>query len=223
MRRVAAFAVSAALATIGISGICPTPPAVASTPCPMAEINGANYRIAEVMVSCDFATEVVERFYLRYAGGEQGPILHVFGFRCSARLAATQLVCQAGGEWIGASSRPEDHPAHWNPPPPVLGAAEAARFMRKGLNESPRVGFEAGYARRVRCNNRISRSQRRCRISWVVGDAYIYGKGAVWLTEHGEAWNFSYRLVLLDEYCVLVEHRPRSRCSHILTRRPHSA
>jgi hypothetical protein len=77
-----------------------------------------------------------------------------------------------------------------------LGATEAARFMRSALARRPALSFEAGYARKVKCNKRVSRSRVRCKMSWNFGDLEFSGKGLIWLTHSrgNTYWNYAYRI-----------------------------
>jgi hypothetical protein len=102
-----------------------------------------------------------------------------------------------------------------------LGTDFAGRLMREGILRHPSVGFQAGYARRVRCNKRISDIRLKCRMIWFVSDTVFYGRGTIWLTfpEHRAYWNYAYRIVGLNEYCALVEHRPRRECVHVYVAR----
>lgn len=82
-----------------------------------------------------------------------------------------------------------------------------ASLMRKALHRRFGNTFDHGYARRVHCPTRVARGRVRCRISWVIGDISFKGRGAIWITynRRGVAfWNFSYRVVRLDEYCASV-------------------
>ena len=70
------------------------------------------------------------------------------------------------------------------------------RLMRKALARRPTLSFEAGYARRVKCNKRISPIRVRCKMSWNVGDLSFEGTGLIWLTyeQAGTYWNYAYRI-----------------------------
>jgi hypothetical protein len=86
---------------------------------------------------------------------------------------------------------------------PRLATAEAARFMRNALFRHPGLAFEAGYARKVKCNQRVSRIRVRCKMSWYVGDLSFEGKGAIWLSFSGgvATWNYAYRVRRRNTYC----------------------
>lgn len=91
-----------------------------------------------------------------------------------------------------------------------LGTQLAAQLMREGLTRHQNLSFEAGYARHVTCNKRISPTRVRCRMSWIVGDVSFSGKGMIWITfpEHRPFWNYSYRIVRFNEYCAAVIEAP---------------
>jgi len=91
-------------------------------------------------------------------------------------------------------------------PEPVvrkLGTREAAGWMREALSRRPALAFEGAYARKVRCNKRVSRTRVRCGMSWFHGDLSFSGKGQIWLTEKGGStyWNYAYRIDKTNEYC----------------------
>jgi hypothetical protein len=195
------------------------PTASAALPCAPVEAHGSTYRVATVRVSCDEGRDVVATFYARWDSGDIGPRLHVQGFACSPTLAASELSCSSGNRWIYASARPEDHPSTWHPDPPFLGADLAGRLMRKDLLRRPVLAFSAGYGRRVRCTKRVSRIRLRCRMSWVVGDSVLWGRGMIWLVFRGDrtGWNSAYRITRLDEYCAYVAkggHCTRTYVAH---------
>jgi hypothetical protein len=85
-----------------------------------------------------------------------------------------------------------------------LGSRLARRLMRTALSRDSRLGFSAGYSRRVRCNKRVSRIRLRCKISWIVGDLSMHGSGMIWITFQGGEphWNYAYRVVRFNEYCA---------------------
>lgn len=87
-----------------------------------------------------------------------------------------------------------------------LGTVKAAGFMREALLRRPNLSFQAGYARRVKCNKRINDIRLKCKMQWVVGDLSFWGHGTIWLTfpGHQPFWNFSYRIIRLNEYCAAV-------------------
>jgi hypothetical protein len=90
-----------------------------------------------------------------------------------------------------------------------VGKGYARRLMWTALLRHPGLSFGPAYARRVRCNKRLSRDHLRCKMSWIVGDSSYRGAGAIWITyeQGGPHWNYSYRIKRLDEYCAFVEHR----------------
>lgn len=97
-----------------------------------------------------------------------------------------------------------------------LSTRQAARFMRDALARKPALAFEAGYARRVKCNERVSRIRVRCRMSWTYGDISVSGRGQIWLTYEGgdTYWNFAYRMQKRNHYC---EATGGSNCVETIT------
>ena len=89
--------------------------------------------------------------------------------------------------------------------------------MRKALGRDSRLGFQAGYARRVKCNHRVKADRLRCTMSWIEGDIGFVGRGMIWVTyqHHVESWNYSYRVVRVNEYCAIVEER--DNCTKVIT------
>jgi hypothetical protein len=85
-----------------------------------------------------------------------------------------------------------------------LGSGEATRLMRNALARKPSLSFQAGYARRVKCNKRVSRDRVRCKMSWNVGDLSFDGKGVIWFTYKGgdTYWNYAYRIRKRNHYCL---------------------
>lgn len=87
-----------------------------------------------------------------------------------------------------------------------LGKGFAAQLMRNALLRRGALSFRAGYARRVVCSKRLAVDRVRCKMSWIVGDLSFSGRGSIWVTypEGRNFWNFSYRIVRLNEYCAAV-------------------
>ena len=97
-----------------------------------------------------------------------------------------------------------------------LGTNLAEHYMRIGLSRHF-DSWPAGYAKVVRCTKRVSRDRVRCQyIQWIVGDVGFYGHGTLWVTyERGVPhWNYSYRIVELNEYCADVEP-PGTDCTRV--------
>ena len=204
-------------------------PAQAARPCePVKVADGEMAKVATVRVGCAEGREVAADYYARLAKGEhwdgkvRGSIYYKVGpFRCFTGLGGTQAMCRHHDRWVFASVRPEDHPDTWQPPATgarhrrKLGTVIAARLMRTALNRRF-DSYAAGYARRVKCNKRVSFNRVRCEMSWIVGDIVFFGKGQIWLTypRHIAYWNYAWRITEFNEYCAIVEHGPRSRCVH---------
>lgn len=66
-----------------------------------------------------------------------------------------------------------------------------------------------------KCNKRISRTRVRCSVSWYQGDWQFSGRTDAWYSWHGKqvAWNYSYDITRVDDYCHSVEHHSLKRCS----------
>lgn len=182
--------------------------ATAAHPCGRQAVGGGyQARVATWKVNCETGWEVTQEYFRQVRTGESDsspPTLYrIPPFQCVGLLAGSQMDCKDGTRRIFASTNPDDFPANWYPPRPKLGSRRAASLMRHAL-EGSRFAFEAGYARQVRCNHRLSRVRRRCRISWIVGDIYVSGRGVVWISpERGIAGaGYSYRLAALNAYCV---------------------
>jgi hypothetical protein len=102
-----------------------TKTASAATPCHSVEVRHTKIRVAVARVSCDIGREVTVGYYERLAeerfdgNSDDGSIyLDVDGFRCLTALAGSQMFCRHHHELVYASSRPEDHPANFDKPPP---------------------------------------------------------------------------------------------------------
>lgn len=91
-------------------------------------------------------------------------------------------------------------------PPHLLGSSAARDYMRSILNR--RFSYEARAGGSIKCSRRISDTRRACKMSWVIGDSGFIGRGQIWLTlrRHEKQAHFSYRLTLVDEYCLFVTH-----------------
>ena len=199
---VAAAVVAASLLTADV--------AVAAKPCGRRDVGrGLKARVATVSVSCSTGWRVTNAFYERVLGpagpgGERPPPYYlVEGFRCVAMLAGSQMSCRSGRRRVRASTRDDDFPARNIPRSRFrLGSTAAAGYMRAALSRRPALNFRMAYARRVRCNKRLSRTRLRCRMSWVVGDLSFSGRGMIWVTR-STYWNYAYRVARLNEYCVV--------------------
>ncbi len=53
-------------------------------------------------------------------------------------------------------------------------------------------------------------------MAWYQGDYQFNGKTTIWYSVDSQgrtAWNYSYDLTRIDDYCHSVQHRPLSKCS----------
>ena len=86
---------------------------------------------------------------------------------------------------------------------PKVGKNEARYYMQIALKR--RLGYSAGYNRKVRCNKRLTRVRVHCpRISWIAGDVSYKGRGTIWFTRLSKVvwWNYSYKIVMTNHYCL---------------------
>jgi hypothetical protein len=86
-----------------------------------------------------------------------------------------------------------------------LGTRKAAQYMRRSLARRPTLSFADAYARKVSCEKRLSGIRLRCRMSWIYGDTYFEGRGAVWLRPRGNGVGLSYRVRKRNAYCEATE------------------
>lgn len=73
--------------------------------------------------------------------------------------------------------------------------------------------------RRLTCTERVGRGQRRCRVSWFLGDTSYGGIVRVWL-RHCDVQvcpGSAYRIAMTDDYCVYARKRSRSACTKVYT------
>jgi hypothetical protein len=91
----------------------------------------------------------------------------------------------------------------------------AGFYMRRALGRRFGGNWRAGYSRHTNCTKRIRRSRIVCRqIGWFVGDLVFQGRGAIWLNfkNGNDWWNYSFRIRRINEYCLIVQEAPRSKC-----------
>lgn len=104
--------------------------------------------------------------------------------------------------------RPVEYPCQRFKPEPIhrLGSSAARDYMLSILNRH--FSYEARASGSIKCNRHISDTRRACKMSWVTGDSGYIGRGQIWLTfrRHEKQAHFSYRLTLVDEYCLFVTH-----------------
>ena len=209
VRRV--FICSVVLCGLGLVWV---PTAGAARPCGTIAVSGQQpARVATVSVGCAEGKEVAAIVYGEIAKGRHSTYYRVELFRCSAVLAETEVSCRRGDEWVLASTQATDHPSEWHIPRDpfrqhrFLGTRLAAGYMRVALRRVGLIG--AGHARGVKCNHRIEADRLRCTMSWIEGDFSFVGQGVIWLIylDHRETWNYSFRILRIDEHCAMVEKR----------------
>lgn len=177
-------------------------------------------------VSCDAARSAVLEFYdwyLDQPGSAQSRFLEDFFCRV---IAGGHLECNQEPGWIYASSmagaKPWTWPSPWYLPPPkralsppFLSPRMAKRWMRVALGRHFGGNWDYRVNAELRCGERVSRNRVKCRrVAWAVGDLVFWGRGAIWYRRVGEEieWNYSFKIRALDQYCVFVYERPRSKC-----------
>lgn len=128
--------------------------------------------------------------------------------RVALSVALVALI--AGSVGLGTASVSDSSEARQAVP--KVSKREAVYYMQIALKR--RLGFGAGYARVVRCRKRIDRTHVRCqKIKWNVGDLSYKGHGTIWFTKspRGTVWNFAYKIVQTNYYC-LNSDRPTRKC-----------
>lgn len=120
-----------------------------------------------------------------------------------SRLTVKDLV----GSGPEGFAKPIPYPCERFKPEPIhlLGASAARNYMRSVMS---RFSYEARAGGSITCVRRLSSTRRTCRMGWVIGDSGFGGQGEIWLTfkRHEKQAHFSYRLTLIDEYCLYVTH-----------------
>lgn len=130
----------------------------AATPCHSVEVGHTKIRVAVAGPSCELGREVAIGYYERALDGghfdgtnTEGAVYYeVDGFRCVTGLAGSQIWCRHHDESVYASSRPEDHPANFDKPPPSGSSCadvHAGPITGRELKTSP--GFGCSGARKV--------------------------------------------------------------------------
>ncbi len=102
-------------------------------------------------------------------------------------------------------------------PPVHLKRSAASYATQEALNRRFHEGYEYRAGGAVNCKRKISLNVRRCKVSWVIGDASYIGVTTVALyerTNHSKLAIVRYRIHGIDEYCVFVRHEPVARCDH---------
>ena len=100
--------------------------ASAASPCHPVEVEATKIRVAVTAASCEVGREVAVGYFERGLAEDHpdgktrdGSIYYeVDGFRCLTGLGGSQMFCHHDDESVFASSRPEDHPASFDKPPP---------------------------------------------------------------------------------------------------------
>jgi hypothetical protein len=87
-----------------------------------------------------------------------------------------------------------------------LGGAKAKSWVRITMSNQPRLAWDAAATgHRLSCGKRLALRVRSCRVGWAVGDAAFVGRVVIHkLTAY--SWKASWRLRLINEYCLLVAH-----------------
>ena len=98
---------------------------------------------------------------------------------------------------------------------PKLTAQAAQHWSAVALKRNFKGLFYLG-GFRVTHSQRISRTKIRDSVAWYQGDYLFNGKTTIWYsfdTQGRTAWNYSYDITRVDDYCHSVQHRPLSKCS----------
>lgn len=101
---------------------------------------------------------------------------------------------------------------------PYLSRPQAEIDADLLLGGSSEFGWRSRVEGAVRCRQRINRHHLRCKVSWAVGDAAFAGYLHIWydrLFPGPDFFAMSYRIVMLDDYCLEVQHRPVRRCMRV--------
>ena len=124
--------------------------------------------------------------------------------RRGALIRASWIMGLAVAAWAAQLAAPSAE-AHSRDPIHRLGSSAARDYMRSVLNG---IGYEARAGGSIKCNRRLSAARRACKMGWVTGDTGFVGRGQIWLTfrRHEKQAHFSYRLTVVDEYCLYVTH-----------------
>ncbi len=131
------------------------------------------------------------------------------------------IFCEATGFWQFSQLLIEDQTAstpalrqirnRFPCPLPSLGTDNALRSLRAILRRRFGTEFIYGISRKATCARILARNVRRCRFGWAIGDSIFSGKARVRLDVKEVSWVRGV-VVRLNEYCLVVQHRPRRTC-----------
>ncbi|MCK9250331.1 MAG: hypothetical protein M0P31_15330 [Solirubrobacteraceae bacterium] len=102
---------------------------------------------------------------------------------------------------------------YWAPredAPKPLGMVTARRRVWQAMKQEGFPGRKDMAGQRLRCR-RSTRFAVRCTLGWAIGDTTGVHRIRVANTRDGE-WEYSWKATVVDEYCLYVMKRPRSRC-----------
>jgi len=106
-------------------------------------------------------------------------------------------------------------PRHRGPHPTRLSAGYARYVVATAMRRRFGTVWTGRVGGRIGCGRKASFSVRRCEVAWGIGDAGFFGRVRVALFERGQnivTARAKYRITMLDEYCAIVLHKPRSKC-----------
>ena len=84
---------------------------------------------------------------------------------------------------------------------PKLRLPTAKHYTRVALKQRFGNTYRHGYAKKLECNHRISRTMIRCKVRWVIGDLSYKGRTRPHYYFHnGWRWKVPYRVKQIDEY-----------------------
>jgi hypothetical protein len=128
----------------------------------------------------------------------------------------TQQSLLAQSTYAPKSTKPAStKPAKTKPHVPTVTRGAAQRYLAIALNRRFSNSWSNRAGGRIQCH-RLTRVRMKCTAQWAIGDSSYSGTARIWysLNARGQAmWNYSYRIVGLDEYCAYVTHG--NNCSKV--------
>lgn len=85
---------------------------------------------------------------------------------------------------------------------PTMWAGDAKYYARQTLKWRFQSQFEYGQGKRISCRTRISRTKRRCKVRWGIGDLSFRGRVTPFYSYRGsDPWYARYNVLRINEYC----------------------
>jgi hypothetical protein len=99
---------------------------------------------------------------------------------------------------------------------PRLGIPNAKRYSKRALKARFGTSYTAAIKSKLRCH-RQWRTKVKCKTSFGLGDTGFRGSTTPFYYKRGHNWYWKvrYRIKVIDEYCLYVQDRPRSKCIKI--------